>query len=937
MEPMMDARTEHGRLAGLIADAAASLVLAFGVGTAMAWLTHATFLSRYFPNLFQVKFNAALIFFAGGIGLLAAVHRARKLSCAAAYFLLAVSGATLLEYLTGASLGIDEAFVRDFFGAALPYPGRIYHSAAVAFFCMGLALVWPTGTNRAPSGRIPALELLGFVIFALGATGLIGHFATAEIASEFASYVRIPLYGCASLMVWSVGLLSLVRQETGKRVALWAPAMLGFLFFIADIVTPRTVAAGIGYIPLAFCSLWFARATAPFFFAAIGTALTVAAYFLEAPGIALSWMDGVNRLLTVIVLWVTAVLLSRRRLAEQALSLSVAHETLMRKEVDVKTALLASIVMSSDDAIIGKSLDGTIVAWNGGAERLFGYTPEEIIGQSVTVLIPRNLQSEETYILGQLVQGKSVEQFETVRLHKSGRKIDIAITVSPIKDEKGKIIGASKSARDITQRKRMERALRTSERRWVWDIETGNLDWSPILKEMFGVGDTEFVSQFSEFESRLHPDDRARVLALLQTHLNREGPYDAEYRMRKQDGKYLWIHDTGQAIWDDAGKPQRIVAMVTDFTERKRAEITLRAVVDCAVDGLITIDERGNIESFNFACERLFGYQGTEVLGKNIKMLMPEPDHGRHDGYLSRYVATGEAHIIGTSGREVSGRRKDGSVVPLDLSISAFELEDGRHFSGIVRDITKKKQAEAETLKYMEALERSNHELDEFAYAASHDLKAPLRVIDNASKWLEEDLAEHLTADTRENMRMLRGRVKRMEKLLNDLLEYSRIGRKTDEHYDERISGDALINGVLALLSPSDSFRVLISPAFTGIQVNCMPLQQIFMNLIGNAMKHHDKPQGRIEVSVDDCGDHYRFAVTDDGPGIAPEFHQRIFKMFQTLKPRDQVEGSGMGLTMVQKHIAVFGGAIALESSEGRGSIFRFTWPKQQRMIGDRK
>jgi two-component system, LuxR family, sensor kinase FixL len=317
-------------------------------------------------------------------------------------------------------------------------------------------------------------------------------------------------------------------------------------------------------------------------------------------------------------------------------------------------------------------------------------------------------------------------------------------------------------------------------------------------------------------------------------------------------------------------------------------------------------------------------------------MLMPEPDHGRHDGYLSRYVSGGEAHIIGTSGREVSGRRKDGSVVPLDLSISAFELEDGRHFSGIVRDITKKKQAEAETLKYMQALERSNRALDEFAYAASHDLKAPLRVIDNASRWLEEDLVEHLTPETQENMRMLRGRVKRMEKLLDDLLEYSRIGRKTDEHYDERISGDVLINGVLALLPPADNFNVLVEPAFAGIQVNCMPLQQILLNLIGNAIKHHDKQQGCIEVTVDDCGDEYSFAVKDDGPGIAPEFHQRIFKMFQTLKPRDQVEGSGMGLTMVQKHIEVFGGSISLESSEGRGSTFRFTWPKQQRMIGDR-
>jgi two-component system, LuxR family, sensor kinase FixL len=936
-EPMMEARTEPGRLAGFIADAAAFLVVAFSVGVAAAWLTHATFLLPYFPDIFQVKFHGALGLLAAGIGLSAAVHGARRLCHAAAYFVVAVGGTALLENLTRSNFGIDEMLVRDFFSASLPNPGRIYPTSTIAFLCMGVALVWSSDRGRTRSGRIAVRELLGLLIFAGGAAGLLGHFPTAEIANRFASYIKLPVYSCTIFMVWSAGLLALAWRDRGERVALWVPAMLSLLFFVADIVTPRAVAAGIAYIPLVFCSLWFAQASAPFLFAGIGTILAVAAYFLKAPVVIPSWTGEVNRLLTVTILWLTAVLIYRHRTAEQALSKSMAHEALMCKEVDVKTALLASIVLSSDDAVIGKSLDGTIVAWNGGAERLFGYTADEIIGQSVAALIPENLQHEETYILSQLVGGKSVQQFETVRLHKTGRKIDIAITVSPIKDENGKIIGASKSARDITQRKRLERALRASERRWVWDLETNTVDWSPLLKELLGLGNPESLFAFSEFESRLHPEDRVRVLALLQAHLNHEGPYDAEYRMRKSDGKYLWVHDTGQAIWDDHAKAQRMVAMVTDFTERKRAEITLRAVVDCAVDGLITIDERGNVESFNFACERLFGYLGTEVLGKNIKMLMPEPDHGRHDGYLSRYVSGGEAHIIGTSGREVSGRRKDGTVVPLDLSISAFELEDGRHFSGIVRDITKKKQAEAEVLKYMRALENSNHELDEFAYAASHDLKAPLRVIDNASKWLEEDLQEHLTPDTQENMRMLRGRVKRMEKLLDDLLEYSRIGRKTDEHYEEPLAGNALMSGILALLSLPEGFRVAVSPAFAGIQVNCMPLQQILMNLISNAIKHHDKKQGCIEVAVDDCGDHYRFAVKDDGPGIAPEFHQRIFKMFQTLKPRDQVEGSGMGLTMVQKHIEVFGGTIALESSEGRGSTFRFTWPKQQRTIGDRK
>ena len=255
---------------------------------------------------------------------------------------------------------------------------------------------------------------------------------------------------------------------------------------------------------------------------------------------------------------------------------------------------------------------------------------------------------------------------------------------------------------------------------------------------------------------------------------------------------------------------------------------------------------------------------------------------------------------------------------------------------GAVVDITLRKQAEEERRQFNERLEQQvaqrtaqleavNKQLDDFAYAASHDLKAPLRVIDNASKWLEEDLAPHLNDETRENMRLLRGRVTRLEKLLDDLLQFSRIGRETGGA--EIVSGQVVIDDVLVMLALPEGFEVSVGPGFAAIRVARMPLQQILMNLIGNAIKHHDKPTGRIEVTVADLGAHHAFAVRDDGPGIPAQYHGKIFKMFQTLKPRDQVEGSGMGLAIVRKQVELRGRIVVPAVSEGNGSTFHFTLP----------
>ena len=385
-----------------------------------------------------------------------------------------------------------------------------------------------------------------------------------------------------------------------------------------------------------------------------------------------------------------------------------------------------------------------------------------------------------------------------------------------------------------------------------------------------------------------------------------------------------------------------VLSAIVDLTERKRAEEKFRLVVESSPNAMVMINPKGRIVLINAQTEKLFGYTREELLDQPIETLVPERFRNNHPEFRTSFFASPAARLMGI-GRDLHGRRKDGSEFPVEIGLNPIQTQDGLHVLSAIVDLTERKRAEEKILKFNEVLEQrvtertaqleiANKELEEFAYAASHDLKAPLRVIDNTSKWLEDDLQEHLTDETRQNMNLLRGRVKRMEKLLDDLLEYSRIGRTLDDRYAETIGGDALMINILGLLSPPEGFAVTTSASFAGIQVRRMPLQQILMNLISNAIKHHDKKLGSIDVTVEDCGTDYSFAVKDDGPGIAAEYQDQIFKMFLTLKPRDQVEGSGMGLAMVRKNIEVFGGKLSLESTVGNGSVFRFTWPKHQKI-----
>jgi PAS domain S-box-containing protein len=394
---------------------------------------------------------------------------------------------------------------------------------------------------------------------------------------------------------------------------------------------------------------------------------------------------------------------------------------------------------------------------------------------------------------------------------------------------------------------------------------------------------------------------------------------NAELELRVQE-RTAELTQMNRALQAEIGERQRATREAT------RNEARLRTLIETAVDGIAIIDQRGQVQLFNRACERMFGYRAEDVLGRNVSMLMASPDRERHDDYLQHYLQTREARIIGI-GRAVVGRRRDGSQFTLDLSVGETRDGDEPIFVGILRDISDRQRAEAELTLRSAELERSNRELESFAYVASHDLKAPLRGIDNLARWIEEDLGEGLHGETRDNMALLRGRVARLERLLDDILAYSRVGRQPDAV--ETFDPSELPETLRALTAPAPAFAVELAGDLAHFSTYRGQLEQVLANLVGNAIKHHDRDQGRVVVSFADLGDRVAVEVADDGPGIYPRFHQRIFEMFQTLRPRDQVEGSGMGLSIVRKLVESHGGVLGVVSRPpARGCRIRFTWPK---------
>ena len=611
------------------------------------------------------------------------------------------------------------------------------------------------------------------------------------------------------------------------------------------------------------------------------------------------------------------------------------------------------LLEAAPDAMVVVNQGGEIVLLNVQAEKQFGYRRDELVGQKVKNIIPdgfaERLIADGTRTAAEALAQQIGTGIELIARRKNRTEFPIEIMLSPLESAEGTLVTAA--IRDITMRKDAERHLAQMEGRYRGLLEAApdamvvvNQGGEIVLlnvqaEKQFGYSRDELVGQKVKniipegFAERLIADGTRSAAEALAQQIGTGIELIARRKNRSEFPIEIMLSPL------ESAEGTLVTAAIRDISVRRAAERHLaqmegryRGLLEAAPDAMVVVNQKGEIVLLNVQAEKQFGYSRDELVGQKVKNIIPQGFAERLVADALRSVEDALAQQIGT-GIELTGRRKDSSEFPIEIMLSPLESAEGILVTAAVRDITTRKTAEANLLNKMEELNRSNEELGQFAYIASHDLQEPLRMVASYTQLLSRRYKGKLDSDADEFIAFAVDGASRMQRLIQDLLAYSRVGTKGRDLLDIS-SEEALQQALINLRGAIEEKGALVThDPLPAVVADDMQLIQLFQNLVGNAIKYQNAGIPKVHISASRNGSKkWTFSVKDNGLGIDPQYFEKIFGMFQRLHKREEFAGTGIGLAICKKIVERHGGSISVESQPGQGSTFRFALAESEKI-----